>query len=79
MARLMRNLTTATLAVLFVLPAIGCRQDDKGKPEEKRVDVQVDAGKTKVKVEGTKTPGDKPRVEVDVERHADHNSGEHDK
>jgi ABC-type metal ion transport system substrate-binding protein len=82
MMKLMTRLTTLILALILALPAIGCQQKDKDKENEKTLDVQVDAGKTKIKVEGTKKPDEKGRhIDVDVEHHSDHQkeSGDRDK
>jgi hypothetical protein len=69
MMKLTARLLIATLAALLVLPLVGCQQKAEPKPG-KGVDIQVDAGGTKVKVEGSKKPGEKGRhVDVDVERH----------
>jgi hypothetical protein len=82
MMKLMGRLTTAILALMLALPTVGCQQKAKENEKEKVFEVQVDAGKTKVRVEGSKTPDEKGRrLDVDVERqpgHA-HQPGDHDK
>jgi hypothetical protein len=79
MFKLVTRLTTVLLAMLLALPTIGCQQKENVKENEKTLDVQVDAGKTKVKVEGSKKPDEKGRhLDVDVERHPgnEHESGD---
>ena len=73
MVRLTKWFTTAILASLLMLPTVGCQQNrterPSEKPSEKTTDVKVDAGGTKVRVEGDKTPGAPgKRVDVDVTR-----------
>ena len=80
MSKLMRCLTTILLGLMLALPTIGCQQKEKAKENEKGLDVQIDAGNTKVKVEGSKKPDEKGRhVDVEVERHSGHESGDRDK
>jgi hypothetical protein len=68
MLKLMTRLATVILALILALPTVGCQQKEKVKQNEKALDVQVDAGKTKVKVEANKKSDQNGRhVDVEVE------------
>lgn len=72
MLKLITQTTSVILALMLALPMIGCQQKVDVKKNEKGLDVEVDAGGTKVKVEGRKNSDGKGRhvdVDVDVERH----------
>ena len=71
MTKLITGLTTVILALMLAAPTVGCQQKDKDKENKKALDVQVDTGKVKVKVEGSKKPDEKGgRLDVQVERHS---------
>ena len=83
MLKLVTHLTTVLLALLLALPTIGCqpkpvvdgepRDQQKAPKAEKGLNIEVDAGKTKVRVESDKKPGEKGRhLDVDVEHHPSH-------
>ena len=77
MMRLMARGTTVILALMLALPIVGCQQKEDRKENQKVLDVQIDAGNTKVKVEGTKTPDEKGRhLDVKVEHPSGHESGD---
>jgi hypothetical protein len=80
--RLMTRLTIVILALMLALPTVSCQPKEKVKENGKGLEVQVETGKTSVKVEGSNKPDEKGRhLEVDVEHHADHGpeSGGRDK
>ena len=52
MTKRMTRWMTLILAVMVPLPTVGCQQKEKVKVDEKGPNVQVEAGGTKVKVEG---------------------------
>jgi uncharacterized lipoprotein YehR (DUF1307 family) len=83
MMKLIARLTTIILALLLALPIVGCQQKDKQTNDNgKGLDLQIDAGNTKVKVEGSKKPNEKGRhIDVDVDHPAGHEhvSGDRDK
>jgi hypothetical protein len=94
MMKLMTQITTVILALVLALPTIGCQEkgrereserdrvSEKGKESEreKPLDVQVDAGPVKVKVEGSKKPDEKDRhLDVEVEHHQGQDSGDRNK
>jgi hypothetical protein len=73
MRRLMTCLTTVAVALMLGLTTVGCQPKEKVTENKKALDVQVDVGKTQVKVEGNKNPDDKGgQVDVDVVRHPGH-------
>ena len=73
MMKLMTRMTTVILALVLVLPTIGCQEKgrereserDRVSEREKPHDVQIDAGPVKVKVEGSRKPDEKDR-HIDV-------------
>ncbi len=66
------RLTTLLLAVVLVFPTIGCQQKENMRENDKKLDVEVDVGKSKVKVKGsTGEDGQGGRLDVDVERRSD--------
>ena len=73
MIKAMTCLTTVLFGLMVALPTTGCQPKDK--EDEKILDIEVDTGTTKVKVEGNKTPdaGGK-HIDVDV----DHTGHEHE-
>jgi len=78
--KLMTRLTSVILALMLALPTVGCQRNEKAKENEKGLDVQIDAGKTKVKVEGSKKPDEKGRhLDVEVDRHPGHEASDRDK
>ncbi len=75
MIKAMTCLTTVLLALMVGLPTLGCRPKDE--KDEKVLDIQVDTGTTKVKVEGNKTPdADGKHLDVDVD--VDHAGHDHE-
>ena len=79
MMKLMTRMTTVILVLILALPTVGCQQKDKEKEREKALDVQIDAGPVKVKVEGSKKPDEKGKhLDVEVE-HPGHESGDRNK
>jgi hypothetical protein len=82
MMKLMTRLLTVILALMLALPIVGCQQKEKVKENERGLDIQIDTGNTKVKVEGSKKPDEKGKhLDVDVERHPgqEHESGDRGK
>jgi hypothetical protein len=64
-------------AFLLVLPTVGCQPAHEKQEDQKAVDIQVDAGKTKVKVERSATPNKNgKRVDVEVKRPSGQESGD---
>jgi hypothetical protein len=83
MTKLLKRLTTLLFAAVFVVPIIGCQPKPvvDGEPKDgqkaqepgKAVNIKVDAGKTKVKIESEKKPGDEGRhLDVDVQHNPGH-------
>ena len=73
MTKLLTRMTTVILALILALPTIGCQKKEE---KEKVLDVQIQ-GKTRVKVERSKGPDGKDgRLEVEVERHPEHEPGD---
>ncbi len=80
MTKMIARLTSAILVLPLVLPTVGCRQKEPEHKNHNAVDVQIDAGKTKVKIKGSTKPDEKARhVDVDVERHPGQNPKPADK
>jgi len=76
----MTRLMTVILALMLALPTVGCEQKEKAKENKKGLEIQVETGRTKVKVEGSTKPDEKgKRLDVEVERHPGHESGNRDK
>lgn len=70
MMRLMTRMTTVILALILALPIVGRQQKENEKERERKkaLDIQIDAGPVKVKVEGSKKPDEKGRhLDVQVE------------
>ena len=73
MMKSLTRLTSVILALTFALPIVGCEKKAPETEKQKILDVQVDAGKTKVKVEGTKKPDEKGKhIGVEVEHGSGH-------
>ncbi len=53
------RLVIMILASMLAAASTGCPRQDKSKESEKGLEVQIDTGKTKVKVDGGKTPDEK--------------------
>jgi hypothetical protein len=69
----MARLTTASVVLVLALPTAGCRQQEPEAKNGKGVDIQIDAGNTKVKVQGSTKPGEAGKsVDVEVERQPGH-------
>jgi hypothetical protein len=69
MMKLIARLMMAFLALTLALPTAGCQQKENVEKSNRPVDVQIDTGKTKVKVESSKKPDAKGgNIDVKVER-----------
>jgi hypothetical protein len=84
MMQLMTRMMTVVLALMLALPTAGCEKKDteKDRQKEKALDVQIDAGPAKVKVEGSRKPdGTGRHINVEVGGHSghEHESGDRDK
>lgn len=90
MNTIVKQWTGVALASMLALPMYGCReegreqerekqnQEQETKTDEKGLEIEIDAGGTKVKIKGGKTPGEKG-VDVDVEHGSRHDSDRGDK
>ena len=80
MMKLMARLTTVVLALMLALPMVGCQQKENAKENAKGLDLQIDTGGAKVKVEGSRKPDEKGKhLDVEVEHHSGRESGDRDK